>query len=122
VQQRLSACFLALTSVPPAGSRPRPRAVYSHVVNHVVQEDALSVQPLPPPVPPSRRGPTEQRRADAVDRLLTSLEDLVRRHRALAVEERHVPLHAELVTAEVAHELALTRSYLQRHPPLKVIS
>lgn len=82
----------------------------------------MSVQPLPPSAPPGRRGPTEQRRADAVDRLLTSLEDLVRRHRALAVDGRHVALHAELVTAEVAHELALTRSYLQRHPSLSVIT
>ena len=82
----------------------------------------MSVQPLSPTPPPGRRGPTEQRRADAVDRLLTSLEDLVRRHRALAVEGRHVALHAELVTAEVAHELALTRSYLQRNPSLRAIS
>jgi len=82
----------------------------------------LSVHPLPPQAPPGRRGPAEQRRADAVDRLLTSLEHLVRRHRALALEGRHTALHAELVTAEVAHELALTRSYLQRHPSLKVIS
>lgn len=82
----------------------------------------MSVQPLPLSTPSGRREPTEQRRADAVDRLLTALEDLVRRHRALAVEGRHSALHAELVTAEVAHELALTRSYLQRHPSLSVIT
>jgi hypothetical protein len=55
-----------------------------------------------------------QHRTDAVDRLLTSLEQLVRRHRALAADGREVALHAELVAAEIAHELALTRSDLHR--------
>jgi hypothetical protein len=82
----------------------------------------MSVHPVPPSTPPGGRGRGEQRRADAVDRLLTSLEHLVRRHRALAAEGGHIALHAELVTAEVAHELALTRSDLQRHPPLTAIS
>ena len=54
------------------------------------------------------------RRIDAVDRLLNSLEDLVRRHRALAAGGRDEALHAELVAAEIAHELAVTRSDLQR--------
>lgn len=56
------------------------------------------------------------------DRLLTSLEDLVRRHRALALHGNqageHVDLHAELIAAEMAHELAVARSALHRHPPL----
>ena len=54
------------------------------------------------------------RRVDAVDRLLNSLEDLVRRHRAFAADGRDEALHAELVAAEIAHELAVTRSDLQR--------
>lgn len=52
------------------------------------------------------------------DRLLSSLDELVRRHRALALHVEHVELHAELIAAEVAHELAMTRSALHRHPPL----
>ncbi|HLU57325.1 MAG TPA: hypothetical protein VKZ81_17865 [Pseudonocardia sp.] len=57
-------------------------------------------------------------RRSVAERLLNSLEELVRRHRALglhAAEES--ALHAELIAAEVAHELALARSALHRHPP-----
>ena len=61
----------------------------------------------------------ERRRADAVDRLLSALEQLVSRHRALSVDDLYGHLHAELVAAEVAHELAVTRSDLRRHPPLR---
>ncbi|WP_232662987.1 hypothetical protein [Pseudonocardia sp. TRM90224] len=57
-------------------------------------------------------------RKHIADRLLTSLDDLVRRHRTLALHTEHVELHAELIAAEVAHELALTRTALHRHPPL----
>lgn len=57
-------------------------------------------------------------RRGIADRLLTHLDDLVRRHRALALTTEHVDLHAELIAAEVAHELAMTRSALHRHPPL----
>lgn len=55
------------------------------------------------------------------DDLLTSLDDLVRRHRALAMHGAgdQVELHAELIAAEVAHQLAMTRSALHRHPPLR---
>ena len=62
----------------------------------------------------------ERRRAYAVDRLLNALEQLVSRHRALSVDDLHGHLHAELVAAEVAHQLAITRSDLLRHPPLRV--
>lgn len=61
-------------------------------------------------------------RLSIADRLLTALEDLVVRHRALALHGseggEHVNLHAELIAAEVAHELGRTRSALHRHPPL----
>ncbi|MCW0212399.1 MAG: hypothetical protein OJJ54_03495 [Pseudonocardia sp.] len=50
--------------------------------------------------------------------MLTALEDLVRRHRALALDEDELGLHAELISAEVAHELAITRSALSRYPQL----
>jgi hypothetical protein len=53
------------------------------------------------------------------DRLLDSLENLVRRHRALGLHAAdESALHAELIAAEVAHELAVARSALHRHPPL----
>jgi hypothetical protein len=68
-------------------------------------------------------------RARTADALLTALDDLVRRHRALrpAPGGDDVPagrgdgsglgdLHAELITAEVAQELAKARAALRRHP------
>jgi len=71
-----------------------------------------------PASPPAR----ESVRPSVADRLLDSLEDLVRRHRALALQEssdgQKAALHAELIAAEVAHELAMTRSALHRHPAL----
>ena len=69
----------------------------------------MSVHPVPPSTPPGGRGRGEQRRADAVDRLLTSLEHLVRRHRALAADGGHIALHAEL---EVDHFLDVVRPLL----------
>jgi hypothetical protein len=72
----------------------------------------------------SMSSPTrESIRQTIAERLLDSLEDLVRRHRALALQgspgEEKVDLHAELIAAEVAHELATARSALHRHPPLR---
>jgi hypothetical protein len=67
-------------------------------------------------------GADESVRPSIADRLLDSLEDLVRRHRALALQEssdrQKAALHAELIAAEVAHELAMARSALHRHPAL----
>jgi hypothetical protein len=121
VQQRLSTTLTSIRASRATrelvGGVPAAR----HPIQYV-QETTMSVHPVPPSTPPGGRGRGEQRRADAVDRLLTSLEHLVRRHRALAADGGHIALHAELVTAEVAHELALTRSDLQRHPPLTAIS
>ncbi len=56
----------------------------------------------------------DETRRRIADRLLTSLDDLVRRHRALALTTEHVDLHAELIAAE----LAKARGALHRHPPL----
>jgi hypothetical protein len=74
------------------------------------------------PTVPTSRDRDEVRRGIA-ERLLTSLDDLVRRHRALALhgldDGAHVELHAELITAEVAHQLAMTRNALCRHPSLR---
>lgn len=76
-----------------------------------------ATSPLRAPAP-SR----SQRRSAAGDRLLDRLEALVARHRALAP---HSPedrgLHAELITAEVAQELAMTRRALARTPHLTVV-
>jgi hypothetical protein len=43
----------------------------------------------------------------------------VTRHRALALHDEHIELHAELIAAEVAHQLAMARSALHRHPSLR---
>ncbi|MDT7552682.1 MAG: hypothetical protein QOH17_2356 [Pseudonocardiales bacterium] len=67
-------------------------------------------------MPPSARPTREQRRSEAADQLLTALENLVRRHRALELSTDELGLHAELIAAEVAHQLAVTRSALQRSP------
>ncbi|MFC5207322.1 hypothetical protein ACFPM0_12315 [Pseudonocardia sulfidoxydans] len=58
------------------------------------------------------------RRLQIADDLLDRLEALVDRHRALAPHEPglHDALHAELVAAEVAHELAVARSALRAIP------
>ena len=72
--------------------------------------------------PPTVRLPRptrEDRRTEIVDRLLNSLEDLVARHRALSGNPDQVQLHAELIAAEVAHELEVTRSALRRTPHLR---
>ena len=53
--------------------------------------------------------PRRHIRRRIADRLLASLDELVRRHRALALHSEHVDLHAELITAEVAHQLAMAR-------------
>lgn len=70
----------------------------------------------------SRTPTRDENRRRIADRLLTSLEDLVRRHRALALHGNqageNIDLHAELIAAEMAHELAMARSALHRHPHL----
>ncbi|MDT7650905.1 MAG: hypothetical protein QOI36_2311 [Pseudonocardiales bacterium] len=71
-----------------------------------------------PVVFPAEHLTREQRRAATAEHLLSALEALVRRHRALALDRDDVDLHAELISAEVAHELAITRSALQRHPQI----
>ena len=58
-------------------------------------------------------------RRSIADQLLGALDELVARHRALALHDEHVELHAELIAAEVAHQLAMTRSALRRNPSLR---
>ncbi|GAA1863828.1 hypothetical protein GCM10009836_50220 [Pseudonocardia ailaonensis] len=79
-----------------------------------------TTSPAPVPAQERRPAPTRgDRRTAIVDNLLDSLEDLVVRHRALAGDPAQVELHAELIAAEVAHALSVTRSALHRHPPLR---
>jgi hypothetical protein len=50
------------------------------------------------------------------EHLLSALEDVVHRYRTLALHVEHADLHAEVITAEVAHQLAVARSGLDRFP------
>ncbi|MBC3193223.1 hypothetical protein H7X46_19370 [Pseudonocardia sp. C8] len=66
---------------------------------------AASDPPAPEPVPEATAPRT------AVDRLLDSLDDLVRRHRALAAHDGGCAgLHAELIAAELDQHLAVLRT------------
>jgi cytochrome P450 len=68
---------------------------------------------------PTVPAPTRvQRRAAVGERLLDSLEAIIARHRSTAASEP-AELHAELIAAEVAHQLALTRAELRRLPFLQ---
>ena len=50
-------------------------------------------------------------------RLLRSLDELVRRHRGLALDGgKHAVLHTELVATEAAHAVAMARSALRQRP------
>lgn len=66
----------------------------------------------PAPTPLRAPAPSRSPHGSAVGgRLLDRLEALVARHRALAPQSpEDRGLHAELIAAEVAHELALARS------------
>lgn len=55
--------------------------------------------------------------ADSARKLPDGLEALVQRHRALAHDDAAL-LHAELITAEVAMQLAVARRGLRRTPTL----
>jgi hypothetical protein len=84
-----------------------------------------SALPSRPPVraadgPSADRQPTDRQahRQAVTDHLLTALEDLVWRYRAQAGHPEHAELHAEVLTAEVAFQLAVARRALHRHPLL----
>jgi hypothetical protein len=68
------------------------------------------------PVPTPTR---DSVRRSIADQLLGALDALVARHRALALHDDHIELHAELIAAEVAHQLAMTRNALRRNPSLR---
>jgi hypothetical protein len=65
------------------------------------------------PGKPRRSLPTETFQRSVADHLLGSLERLIQRHRSLTLyDAQHSGLHAELIAAEVMHELAMARSAL----------
>jgi hypothetical protein len=71
----------------------------------------LSDQPGPAPT-------REERRAAVSGHLLDALEAIVARHRP-TIASGPAELQAELISAEVAHQLALTRAELRRIPFLR---
>ncbi|MDT7585436.1 MAG: hypothetical protein QOE32_2986 [Pseudonocardiales bacterium] len=52
------------------------------------------------------------------EHFLTALEQVVWRYRAMEPPAQDADLYAEVVTAEVAHQLAVARSALRRRPSL----
>ncbi|KAA1031031.1 hypothetical protein FVA95_09185 [Pseudonocardia sp. EV170527-09] len=73
------------------------------------------IHPLPE-APPPVETPAPQAGRSTVDRLLDSIDDLVRRHRALAAHDgASAGLHAELITAELDQQVAILRT-MPRQP------
>jgi hypothetical protein len=68
------------------------------------------------PIPAPTRDSIRQ---SIADQLLTALDALVARHRALELHDDPIELHAELIAAEVAHQLAMARAALRRNPSLR---
>jgi hypothetical protein len=81
-------------------------------------QDTIQEHTMIRPAAPTR----ETLRRSIADQLLESLDQLVTRHRALALHDEHIELHAELIAAEVAHQLAMTRNALRRHPAVRPAS
>ncbi|WP_139318973.1 MULTISPECIES: hypothetical protein [unclassified Pseudonocardia] len=73
------------------------------------------IHPLPE-APPPVETPAPQAGRSTVDRLLDSIDDLVRRHRALAAhDDASAALHAELIAAELDQQVAILRT-MPRQP------
>ncbi|HZZ51262.1 MAG TPA: hypothetical protein VFE65_30580 [Pseudonocardia sp.] len=53
------------------------------------------------------------------EHFLTALEDVVWRYRAMATHGEYAELYAEVVTAEVAHQLEVARNALHRYPMVR---
>ncbi|ALE72776.1 hypothetical protein Ae168Ps1_1553 [Pseudonocardia sp. Ae168_Ps1] len=71
------------------------------------------VDAVPAAGPEPAEPPQERTR---VDRLLDSLDDLVRRHRALATHDgASADLHAELIAAELDQQIAVLRTVPRQH-------
>ncbi|MCM3847239.1 MULTISPECIES: hypothetical protein [Pseudonocardia] len=73
------------------------------------------IHPLPEAPAPVEL-PAPQAGRSTVDRLLDSIDDLVRRHRALAAHDgASAALHAELIAAELDQQVAILRT-MPRQP------
>ena len=112
----------ALCRTVPLAPLPSPHPYQEHLMTAPTDDRQAPLPSIPDQDPPTVRLPKptrDDKRSEIVTRLLDSLEDLVTRHRALAGDASEVELHAELIAAEVAHELSVTRSALRRNPPLR---
>ncbi|HZD14307.1 MAG TPA: hypothetical protein VE196_04115 [Pseudonocardiaceae bacterium] len=58
------------------------------------------------------------RRQAITERFLTVLEEIVHRYRPASARPELAEVCADVITAEVAHHLGLTRAALHRSPPL----
>jgi hypothetical protein len=78
----------------------------------------VSVLSTPKPVSVTDYPTTDRQfeRQAITEHLLSALEDVVWRYRALSGHPEHADLYAEVVTAEVAHQLAVARRALDQHP------
>jgi hypothetical protein len=88
-----------------------------------VSASVTQVPDLPAAAPPTTAPLTSDATADRqfqrqaiTEHFLTALEDVVWRYRAMSGHPEHADLYAEVVTAEVAHQLAVARGALHRHP------
>lgn len=86
----------------------RPRGVAGRSVPRGVRRVRMSVSA-------TDRG---VRREEITEQLLTALEGVVWRYRALRPPTEDADLYAEVVTAEVAHQLEVARSALRRTPSI----
>jgi hypothetical protein len=59
-----------------------------------------------------------RQRQEITRHLLTALERVMWQYRAMEPPVEDADLYAEVVTAEVAHQLAVARSALRRYPPI----
>jgi hypothetical protein len=79
---------------------------------------AVPIRSVAPEVSDSVGARRFQRQA-ITEHFLTALEDVVWRYRALTAHGGDDGLHAEVVTAEVAHQLEVARGALHRYPALR---
>jgi hypothetical protein len=80
---------------------------------------ALPRQTTAPRLPADSPDTRQFQRQAVTEHFLAALEDVVWRYRTLVTHGEHADLHAEMVTAEVAHQLEVARSALHRHPSLR---
>ena len=97
---------------------PTPMTVVSAASPSLPSEGGSPSDDADGPGSTEERSPRAERRAAIGARFLEALEEIVNRHRTMEPSE-HGDLQAELIAAEVAHQLALVRSQLARAPHLR---